>query len=78
MRKRAVSTVCTFYTYALKTYAVIYLTIFWLPTFRHEVFKIVQLGGNHMSLSIYRITAAEGVVLHNYIIYRLAQVFGDQ
>jgi hypothetical protein len=61
MRKRAVSTVCTFYTYALKTYAVIYLTIFWLPTFTQEVFKIVQLGGNHKSLSIYRITAAEGV-----------------
>jgi hypothetical protein len=29
-----------------------------------------------MSLPIYRITAAEGVVLHNYGIDRVAQLFG--
>ncbi len=35
-----------------------------------------SIAGNHMSLPIYRITPAEGVVLHNYGIDRVAQMFG--
>jgi hypothetical protein len=35
-----------------------------------------SIAGNNMSLPIYRITPAEGVVLHNYGIYRVAQLFG--
>jgi hypothetical protein len=35
-----------------------------------------SIAGNHMSLPIYRITAAEGVVLHNYGIDGVAQLFG--
>jgi hypothetical protein len=34
------------------------------------------IAGNHMSLLIYRITPAEGVVLHNYGTDRVAQLFG--
>ncbi len=35
-----------------------------------------SIAGNHMSLPIHRITPAEGVVLHNYGIDRVAQLFG--
>jgi hypothetical protein len=35
-----------------------------------------SIAGNHMSLSIYRIPAAKGVVLHNYGIDKVAQLFG--
>jgi hypothetical protein len=35
-----------------------------------------SIAGNHMSLPIYRVTPAEGVVLHNYGIDRVAQLFG--
>jgi hypothetical protein len=34
-----------------------------------------SIAGNHMSLPIYRITPAEGVVLHNYGIDRVAKLF---
>jgi hypothetical protein len=36
-----------------------------------------SIAGNHLSLSIFRISAAEGVVLHNYGINRVAQFFGS-
>jgi hypothetical protein len=35
-----------------------------------------SFAGNHMSLPIYRITAADGMVLHNYGIDRVVQLFG--
>jgi hypothetical protein len=35
-----------------------------------------SIAGNHLSLPIFRISAAEGVVLHNYGINRVAQLFG--
>ncbi len=35
-----------------------------------------SIASNHMSLPIYRITLAEVVVLHNYGIDRVAQLFG--
>jgi hypothetical protein len=35
-----------------------------------------SIASNHMSLPIYRITAAEGLVLHNHGIGRVAQLFG--
>jgi hypothetical protein len=35
-----------------------------------------SIAGNHLSLPIFRISAAEGVVLHNYGINRVSQLFG--
>jgi hypothetical protein len=35
-----------------------------------------SIAGDHVSLPIYRITAAEGVVLHDYEIDRFGQLFG--
>ncbi len=35
-----------------------------------------SIAGNHLSLPIFKISAAEGVVLHNYGINRVAQLFG--
>ncbi len=35
-----------------------------------------SIAGNHMSPAIYRITAPDGVVLHNYGIDRVSQLFG--
>jgi hypothetical protein len=35
-----------------------------------------SIAGNHYSLPIFRISAAEGVVLHNYGINRVVQLFG--
>jgi hypothetical protein len=35
-----------------------------------------SIAGNHLSLPLFRISAAEGVVLHNYGINRVSQLFG--